>query len=82
MEVQSDFLTSTEASAAFGISGSYLIRLAKEGAIEGYKRGPIWFLNRASIDTWKANHRGRGGSQKGVAWSKKKAVSAAEQTEG
>jgi hypothetical protein len=77
MEVQPDYLTSTEASAEFDTSGSYLIRLVKEGTIEGYKRGPIWFINRASIKDWKANHRGRGGSEKGVAWSKKKAAEAA-----
>jgi hypothetical protein len=77
MEMQPDYLTSTEASAAYEVSGSYLIRLAKEGAIEGYKRGPIWFLKRSSIETWKTNHRGRGGSEKGVAWSKKKAEGAA-----
>jgi hypothetical protein len=71
-------ITAKQASQEYAVSASYLIRKVKEGAIEGRMLGPIWLVKRSSVVAWKASHKKRGGSKKGVPWSKQRAAAPAE----
>lgn len=54
-------------------TSSYILRLAKQGKVTGYQSGYIWLVSWPSLQTYASQEHPKGGSKKGVAWSKKKA---------
>lgn len=63
-------LTVREAAERHGVTASWLIRNLDQ--IRHRQIGPMYLLDAESVAVWAANRKRRGGSQKGVPWSKKK----------
>lgn len=57
------FITAKEAERRYGLSGSYLIRMHKEGKFAADQIGPVWLLHEASLDAWYKTRKKRGGFQ-------------------
>lgn len=71
-------LTVKEAAARHGITASWLIRNLDK--IQHRQIGPVYLVDAESVAAWAEHRPRRGGSQKGVPWSKKKATEAEQRS--
>jgi hypothetical protein len=53
-------------------TNGYILRLIKQGKVEGHQSGHIWLVSWSSLQGYASQPHPKGGSQKGVAWSKKR----------
>lgn len=68
-------ITARQASERYGITVSWLIR--NKGKVKYRQIGPMYLFDADSVADWLATRKKRGGSEKGVPWSKKKAEASA-----
>lgn len=63
---EAEELTATEAARRYNVSGSWLIRNStlKGGTIKARMVGPLYLLERASIEEWMATRPRRGDNRK------------------
>lgn len=54
-------LTVTEASRRYNVSGGHLTRLAQAGTITARRVGPLWLLDKESLENWITHRPKRGG---------------------
>jgi len=54
-------LTTKEAEHQYNVSRGHLTHLAEQGVIQARRIGPVWVLQRESLEHWLANRPKRGG---------------------